>query len=49
MGDDRSLLVLDALWDIYILTIHYIRLSKEKQADQFLTYPVPELNTGETY
>ena len=47
LGDDKSLLVLDALKDKYALAIHKIKLSRERQANQFLTYPITEFNVGD--
>ena len=32
------------LSDIYTIAIHNIKLSRKRQADRFLTYPVPEFN-----
>ena len=47
VGNDKSLLALDALWDIYALAIDNIELSIERQGYMFLTYIVPELNVGD--
>ena len=44
IGNDESLLALDALRDIYALAFHNIKLSKEKQVDKFPAYPIPEFN-----
>ena len=46
MSDDKSLLAVDALRDIYALTIHNIKLSGERQEHEFLTYPVTEFHVG---
>ena len=42
MGNEKSFLTVDALRDINILAIHNITLSRDRQDDQFLTYPIPE-------
>ena len=42
MGNEKSLLALDALRDIYALAIHNIKLAMKNQESQFFTYPVPE-------
>ena len=47
IGNDKSLLVLDTLRDIYALAFHNIKLSREKEEDTFLTYPIPEFNVGD--
>ena len=47
VGNDKSLLALDTLWDIYALPIYNIKLSRERQADKCLTYPTPEFNIGD--
>ena len=47
MGDDKSLLAHDALRDINALAIHNIKLSRGRQPNQFLTYPVPEFDVGD--
>ena len=39
MGDDKILPAVDVLTDI-ALTMHNIKLPRERQADQFLTYPI---------
>ena len=43
----RAPIALDALWDIYALVIHNIKLSRERQVDNFLIYPVPKFNAGD--
>ena len=43
----KSLLALNALRDIYALAIHNIKLSRERQESQFLTYPIPEFYVGD--
>ena len=47
VGDDKSLLALDELWDIYALAIHNIKQSREREADKFLKYPIPKCNVGD--
>ena len=42
MGDQKSLLALNALRDVYAVAIHNIKLSRERQVNQISTYPVPE-------
>ena len=42
----KNLIALDALQDVYALVIHNLKLSRERQADKFLTYPIPEFNVG---
>ena len=44
VGDYKSLHAVDAVWDVYALVIYNIKLSRERQAEKFVTYPVPELN-----
>ena len=46
MGDYRSLLGLDGVKDIWALTIHNIKLSQERQVEQFLAYSIPEFYVG---
>ena len=46
IGNDKSFLGLEALRDIYPLVIHKIKLSRGRQADNFLKYPIPEFNAG---
>ena len=45
MGNDKSLLALDALWDIYALMIN---LARERQEDRFLTYHAPNVLVGDS-
>ena len=47
VDNDGSLLALDAVWDIYALAIHNIKLSRDRQADKFLTYTLTEFNFGD--
>ena len=47
MGYDKSLHDLIALRDIYALAIKNIKLSRERQMDLFMTYPIPECNAGD--
>ena len=42
--NDKSILALDALSDIYALAMQNIELSRERQADKFLMYPMPNYN-----
>ena len=44
---NESLLVLDAPSDMYALVIHNIKLSRKRQSDTFMTYPIPEFNVGD--
>ena len=44
LGNNNSLLALGAFKNIYALAIHNITLSRERQADKFPTYPMPEFN-----
>ena len=44
IGNDKGLLALDAVKDVYTLVIHYIKLSRKRQTGMFLTYPIPEFN-----
>ena len=46
VGNDKSLLFLDTLWDIYALVNHNIKLSRKGKADTFLTYPVLKFNVA---
>ena len=46
MGDNKRLLVLDALRDINALAIHNNKLARERYENQFLAYPVPEIHVG---
>ena len=43
VGNCNSLLALAALQDNYALAICNIKLCRERDADKFLTYSVPEL------
>ena len=45
--DDKSLLALHVLKDICALSIHNIKLFREREIDQILTYPVPEYHLGD--
>ena len=47
IGYDKSLFALDAFQDLYALTTHNIKLSREGLADKLLTYPIPEFNGGD--
>ena len=47
MGDDKSLLTLEALQDILALAIYNIKFSRERQKDKFLTYPDAEFLVGD--
>ena len=47
MDNDKCLFALDALWDIHALAIHNIKLSNERQWNQFPTYEVPEFVVGD--
>ena len=42
MGNDEGLLAVDTLNDMYLLAIHNIKMSRERQQDYFSTYPVTE-------
>ena len=45
---NKSILALDTLQDIYVLTIHNIKLSREThKKTKFSTYPVPKFNVGD--
>ena len=44
VGNVKSL---DGLWDSSVLVIHYILLPRERWADKFLTYPIPEFNVAD--
>ena len=46
IDDNESLLPLDALGHIYALAIHIIKLSQERKASQFPTYPIPKFHVG---
>ena len=48
LGNDESLLALDALQDIYTLSVHNIKFSLERQEDKFLTYPVSDFNVRDS-
>ena len=42
MANDKNFLALDVVWDIYALLVHNIRLSRQRQEERFLAYPVIE-------
>ena len=42
IANEKSLLTLDILKDIYALAIHNIKPSRDRQEKQFMTFPVPE-------
>ena len=44
MGDQQSLLALE---NMYMLTIHDIKLSRERQVELFITHPVPKFQIGD--
>ena len=46
MGDDKCLLALDALREMYELAINNIKLSRVRDADQLLIYPMFAFNVG---
>ena len=41
MGNEKSLLTLDAFTDTYALVIHKMQPSRDRQRNQFPTYPMP--------
>ena len=43
----KSLHVLDVFRDISTLVMHDSKLSRERDANQYPTYPVPEFNVGD--
>ena len=45
MCDNRRLLALDALREIWALAMHNNNLSREREENQFLIYPVPDFLT----
>ena len=47
VGNDKGLLTLDVVRGIYALAIHNIKLSRGREADMLLTYPLPEFNAGD--
>ena len=47
MVDSKSLLALDALRDIHVLVIHNVKLLRERQENQFPTYPGSEFHVGD--
>ena len=47
MGDQQSLLALQASKDISMLAIHNIKLSRERQRKKFLSHPLPEFKVGD--
>ena len=47
VSSGRDLLVLDAFRDIYVLVIHNIKLSKERQEDKLLIYHVSKYYVGD--
>ena len=47
MGNDKSLLVLGAFQDIYVLAIHNLQLSTKRKEGKFLTYLPSECLTGD--
>ena len=47
MDTNNSLLALDALRDSYVLAIHNIILSREREENQFLIYCIPKFHVGD--
>ena len=47
MSDDKCSLALHDLRDIHALAIHIIKCSRDRQENQFLTYPISEFHAGD--
>ena len=47
MSNQQSVLNLDTLRDMYMLTVHNIKLSTEREERQFTTDPLPGFKIGD--